>query len=200
MITVHSFTIGSNVDSARFIKVFDADENSPTFGSFLYSLNEPGQSQNQGPLFGAMFSQDGSRIIAGYNGGKFRDSWVDFDALWAANRNTSSFRDGEWALPGEQVNPYFLTPVNSTSASICFMHDEEELNACGQSCPCKFGCDQVQGGCTIYTSMSTFRHNHLGTDSPINEADYADLNVILNSFANSYYTDSFSRETLHAIE
>ena len=31
-----------------------------------------------------------------------------------------------------------------------------------------------------------------GTDSPIDETDCANMNVILNSFANSCYTDSFS--------
>ena len=201
LVSVDSFTLDTGYDAAITLKLFDANESSTTFGDLKASLNDGAPLGNRKPLIGPAFSEDSKLILAGFhNGSNFDPEWIDFDSVWSANRNTSNFRSGLWALAGEQVNPYFMTPVSSTSSSICFLHEEDELNLCGQSCPCKFSCSQIPGGCTTYSTMSTFRHQHLGADSPIDEFDYLPLQIILDEFANSYFSGDFTQESLQTLE
>ena len=201
LVSVDSFTLDSGHDAATTLKLFDADETSTTYGELKTTLNDGSALDDRKPLIGPSFSEDGDLILAGFhNGSNFDTHWIDFDSVWNANRSRSNLRSGKWALAGEQVNPYFMTPVSSTSPNICFLHEADELNRCGQECPCEFSCDQIPGGCTIYSTISTFRHQHLDSDSPIVESDFHPLQAVLNGFANSYFSGDFTQESLQALE
>lgn len=205
---IHHYWNG-NIDAAHRMKVWDVDVQSTSFGEQLFEITDSMINiQERLALFGGAFYDSGGNhnnqlLAAGYRGGKsgVNPSWYDFDALWDSMRNPelNLKAAGMWALPGEQVNPYYMEPITISSHNVCFLHEDVELTQCRDDCPCEKTCDEVPGGCTLYSPVSTFRMNNSSAEF-VDVNDYAHLKTVLDELDPVFYFDTFSTVELLPID
>ncbi|HHM04897.1 MAG TPA: hypothetical protein ENJ19_04030 [Gammaproteobacteria bacterium] len=187
LLTTRSEGYSGNVNLAAYAFQWDIDPASPNFGTRLIDRNDgSGYVQNLGTVFAAEMSDGGRFVAAGSEGGRFQASWVDFDGLWARNKTQSAMEQGLWADENDDVNPYFMEPVQTSSASVCYEVDDPLANTC------KSTCADIEGGCYIYDVESTYRHQARGLASSIDETQYTRLRTILDGLAEPWFTETFT--------
>ena len=184
-----------NENRGTLVMVYDINENSIRFGERVAKVWDSNLNvQDSQGFYGAAFHPTRRHLIYGGSlggGPKFQPSWIDFDALWE--------RHG-WPDESDQVNPYFMEPAATLSPNVCFLQSTDELGQCGAECPCEQTCNQVPGGCTIYSPTSTFRHTNLGENSAIDASNYVHIHQLLESLSDSFYTDTFTPHPIPEIQ
>ncbi len=177
------FQSGGSVYSHE-VRHFDVDSNSTSYGQLLMSHTDGYYPQNRNTVTSGTFSPDGAFVAAGYPGGRFDPSWVDFDGVWATYG---------WADETDVYNPYFLEPIVSNSASDCFQLSTITPSSVAPSC--RVTCADVANGCFVYKLKSAFRHNREPAASPvIDPQNYVGLSTALDDLtnSNSWYIDNFT--------
>ena len=192
LLTARNFALVGNAVVSHEARHFDVDPNSSSYGQLLRVYTDGLSPQYRNSVYSPTFSPDGSRVAAGYPGGKFDPSWVDFEGLWAAN---------DWPDENDVYNPYFLEPVVSTSAADCLQLSPISPSSVAPSC--QISCADVPGGCYLYKVKSTYLHSRAPQVSPvIDPVNYLGLSSALDelTLANSWYIDTFTPQPIPDVQ
>ncbi len=192
LLTTRDFFQSGGAVYSHEVRHFDIDPQSASYGQIMLSHSDGYYPQNRNTVTSGTFSPDGAYVAAGYPGGRFDPSWVDFDGLWAANG---------WADETDVYNPYFLEPTVSTSASDCYQLSPITPSSVAPSC--RVTCADLANGCFVYRLKSTFRQNNEPAAQPvIDPVNYQGLGVALDELTNrnSWYIDNFSPITIPQVQ
>ncbi len=192
LLTTRNFFQSGGTVYSHEVRHFDIDPQSSSYGQLMVAHTDGYFPQNRNTVNSGTFSPDGTFVAAGYPGGRFDPSWVDFDGLWATNG---------WADENDAFNPYFLEPTISNSASDCYALSPITPSSVAPSC--RTTCADLPNGCYVYRLKSNFRNNNEPQAPPvIDPLRYIGLSTVLDDLTNrnSWYIENFSPVTIPSVQ